>query len=60
MKRKTLNQAADRLKSELKIHKEIYRAFMDEYEKYDGLNDVESTDLWRGKQPDDHGSQNAA
>jgi hypothetical protein len=35
--------------SDLKMHKENYRTFMDEYDKYEGLSDEQASDKWRGK-----------
>ncbi|NQZ13263.1 MAG: hypothetical protein HRT94_00370 [Alphaproteobacteria bacterium] len=49
-KRQKIQGALEDMSANLKVNKEIYRAFMDEYEKYDGLSDDEASDKWRGKE----------
>lgn len=48
-KRGDIHKEIEALSTDLKMHKEIYRAFMDEYEKYEGLSDEQASDKWRGK-----------
>ena len=48
-KRDQIHKEIEALSTDLKMHKEIYRAFMDEYEKYEGLSDEQASDKWRGK-----------
>lgn len=48
-KRDQIHKEIEALSMDLKMHKEIYRAFMDEYEKYEGLSDDQASDKWRGK-----------
>lgn len=48
-KRKALEKEIESLSGELKINKNIYRFFMNEAEKYEGLDDDQASDKWRGK-----------
>jgi len=48
-KRKALEKEMEELSSGLKINKSIYAFFKNEAEKYDGLNDDQASDKWRGK-----------
>ena len=49
LKRKYIQQTLEDLKSELRIDKEIYRYFMDEYKIYDGLSDEQAAEKWSQK-----------
>lgn len=44
-----LHQAINDLKNELKMNKEIYQYFMDEYKIYEGLTEAEAAEKWVGK-----------
>ncbi len=48
-KRIALKKEIEKLSGDLKIDKNIYRFFMNEAEKYEGLNDDEASDKWRGQ-----------
>lgn len=48
-KRKALEKEIESLSGELKIDKNIYRFFMNEAEKYEGLDDNQASEKWRGK-----------
>jgi len=48
-KRKALEKEIESLSGELKIDKNIYRFFMNEAEKYEGLDDDQASEKWRGK-----------
>ena len=48
-KREYLHQHIEDLKNDLKINKEIYRYFTDEYKIYEGLNDEDAAIKWSGK-----------
>jgi len=49
-KRSKIHKEIEALSTDLKMNKEIYRAFMDEFEKYEGLSDEQASDKWRGKE----------
>lgn len=48
-KRDYLYQHVNDLKNELKMNKEIYQFFIDEYKSYEGLNDEQAAKKWSGK-----------
>ena len=48
-KREYLHQHIEDLKNDLKIDKEIYRYFIDEYKIFEGLSDEDAADKWAGK-----------
>tara|TARA_B100000508_G_C11450482_1_gene273740 strand:+ start:904 stop:1308 length:405 start_codon:yes stop_codon:yes gene_type:complete len=48
-KRDQIHKEIEALSTNLKMNKEIYRAFMDEYEKYEGLSGDQASNKWRGK-----------
>jgi len=48
-KRDAIKKHVDALSGDLKMHKEIYRFFMHEYERFEGLSDTDASNKWRGK-----------
>lgn len=48
-KRSYIKQSVEDLKNDLKINKDIYRYFMDEYKIYDGLSDKDAAEKWAQK-----------
>lgn len=45
-KREYVRQTIEDLKTDLKIDKEIYRYFINEYNTYDGLSDEQAAEKW--------------
>lgn len=48
-KRGQLYEAINALKNDLKMNKEIYRIFTDEYSLYEGLNEEQAAAKWSGQ-----------
>lgn len=48
-KREFLHQHINDLKNDLKMNKEIYQYFIDEYKIYEGLSEADAAEKWTGK-----------
>lgn len=49
IKREFMLQHINDLKNELKMNKDIYQNFIDEYKIYEGLTEAEAAEKWAGK-----------